>query len=359
MTMTTRRARDTFALLVALNMLGCPTKEPPPDDPAPTACQPLANGAGLADLAIDRDALRCSWRVETRSFATLSCENEGCVGGLGRRRLLRFDLGLRNLGDGDVTLTPSTATAPSDAAVTCRRRASEGLVTVEVLRGETVVAAGAGRRACCLEDTRRDDLRGAATARFSCAREGLQAHWASVCDAATPCQWVDVSALAPGAYRLRVRVNASRAVTEANLCNNEEVVDVTLPPEGVDDVRAVTQPCAPTTRDGCALSDNDGERRDCGWSADAVRTCAPGARVTVGCNAACAPAVGRCTGDTVLRVCAGEGPCFERDALAANDDACGSACSQASFVCPASGRYTVLTGAFLAGERAMCAVDVR
>jgi hypothetical protein len=47
----------------------------------------------------------------------------------------------------------------------------------------------------------------------------------------------------------------------------------------------------------------------------------------------------------MLRVCAGNQPCFAREALSINDDAC-SLCSQVSFTCPSDGVFTVLTGAY-------------
>jgi hypothetical protein len=113
---------------------------------------------------------------------------------------------------------------------------------------------------------------------------------------------------------------------------------------------------------------DEGLDRDCGWTVEgAVRTCAPGARVNVGCNAGCSPPIGVCAGDPMLRICAGDRPCMRGDQLAANDDSCAGGdggpdthlCSNVTFTCPAGGRYTILSGAFRAGGAYECHFDIR
>jgi hypothetical protein len=92
-----------------------------------------------------------------------------------------------------------------------------------------------------------------------------------------------------------------------------------------------------------------GPTQNCGWVVEASRSCTPGARVDVGCNAGCTPALGACTGDPMLRVCAGDAPCASGDALVQNDDsstctaASTSLCPSGTFTCPTAGRYTVMT----------------
>jgi hypothetical protein len=89
-----------------------------------------------------------------------------------------------------------------------------------------------------------------------------------------------------------------------------------------------------------------GAQRDCGWTVSPEFSkggCTPGEQVTLGCGGCTTPGV--CTGDTVLRVCAGTQPCFAREALAFNDDSC-TRCSQVTFSCPSDGVFTVMTGSF-------------
>jgi len=84
-----------------------------------------------------------------------------------------------------------------------------------------------------------------------------------------------------------------------------------------------------------------------------VLTVDPGDTVTVGCGAVCG--VGTCSGDTVLRVCAGTQTCSGSVALAQNDDCQPNAgCFAATFTCTAAGQYTVMWGPYSPGASATC-----
>jgi hypothetical protein len=115
----------------------------------------------------------------------------------------------------------------------------------------------------------------------------------------------------------------------------------------------------------CA-SGPSGPDQDCGWAVVRAWSCTPGASVHVGCSAACAPPLGACTGDPMLRVCPGEAPCTRDAALVGNDDSsecpdptgASSLCSTGSFVCPPEGRYVVLTASSDA-QPYTCTVAVR
>ena len=101
--------------------------------------------------------------------------------------------------------------------------------------------------------------------------------------------------------------------------------------------------------------------RECGWQNGGFFTCEPGAQVTLGCGVTCTPALGRCSGDTILRVCEGVAFCSQGEAIAQNDDdGCmpvsgrASLCSRAVFLCPTSGRFTALVGPLRTDETARC-----
>lgn len=106
----------------------------------------------------------------------------------------------------------------------------------------------------------------------------------------------------------------------------------------------------------CA-SDVAGFSRDCGWDRGASFSCTPGAMVEVGCGAMCR--LGSCSGDAMIRVCAGETECTSAAAIAQDDDSCGSLCPRATMRCPSSGRYTVLTAPFGSSSGYSCSVVVR
>jgi hypothetical protein len=89
-----------------------------------------------------------------------------------------------------------------------------------------------------------------------------------------------------------------------------------------------------------------GVARACGLSVMGVGTCAPGGAVHLG-GGGCG--LGSCTGDPVVRVCAGAQPCEDAARLAATDDACGTRCPDVTFTCPSTGTYTVLAGPYQSG----------
>ncbi|MBM7112020.1 ADYC domain-containing protein [Archangium primigenium] len=85
-----------------------------------------------------------------------------------------------------------------------------------------------------------------------------------------------------------------------------------------------------------------GATRDCGYGWRGVGACTPGTLVSLGAGGC---GLGTCSGDPVLRVCPGPQSCTQAQALVSGDNGCGgSLCPHVTFVCPASGRYTVLAG---------------
>jgi hypothetical protein len=64
---------------------------------------------------------------------------------------------------------------------------------------------------------------------YDCDFQGLTAGWEDVYDKSVDCQWVDVTGIRAGTYKLRATVNRSRKVTETNYRNNIIVVQFTVP----------------------------------------------------------------------------------------------------------------------------------
>lgn len=206
--------------------------------------------------------------------------------------------------------------------------------------------------------------------RYSCGDQGISSGWADVYGAGLDCQYIDVTDVPAGEYHIRVSINRFHGIVESDYSDNEADVAITIPPAGDAGMPApfdggapgdLTMPCAMATT---------GLTRNCGWTREpAARTCTAGAMVTIGCNAGCGPALGMCTGDSMIRVCAGDGGCTGLDGdpnrLGANDDACPPAgggsnlCSQLTFRCPTSGRYTVMTAPYTSGMAFTCALAVR
>jgi hypothetical protein len=128
-------------------------------------------------------------------------------------------------------------------------------------------------------------------------------------------------------------------------------------------VCSATQVCNPTTN-ACEATPLDtdvtaacpgvttGGFRDCGYSVAPgfPRTCLQGETISVDCGCTIPE---NCSGDPVMRLCEGSTGCTVAVALDQKDDTCGR-CPQVTATCPPSGVYTVLVGAFQAGEAFGC-----
>jgi hypothetical protein len=293
-------------------------------------------------------------QIQTRTFAAGSCEvMEGCTMP-GRRRLLRFDLITPNIGAGDLYLGPPLRDNRPDgrfeygachAHYHFRGYADYRLMA---LGADTEVARGHKQSFCLLDSARYMDMGRALRPGevYTCTDQGIHAGWYDLYDRALDCQYVDITDVPPGRYRVRVRINELRGLTETSYDDNEAFREVEIP---------ATDPVSNDPTDACG-ADADGAERDCGWTIDRALTCTPGTRVTVGCNASCG--AGSCAGNPVIRVCAGDGPCRHSAALAENDDACGNSCPSVSFMCPPfRNRYTVMTGGSRAGGAYECRLE--
>ncbi len=351
------------ALTAALALAACASPPPPPRDAA----------ADVADVALPNLTATVRFPlVQERVFTAASCDVlEGCTVP-GRRRLMRFDLSVTNAGEADLALGAPTV----DGRVrdgfewgACHGHYHlVGFADFQLVTVDGRVVARGHKQSFCLEDTDRASGRGVPlpdVERFTCGRQGIHAGWFDTYDRSVGCQYVDITDVPPGRYRVRATVNPMRRIVESRYDDNVGELDVEVTPPtpdaGVD--AAVDGGAVDPTRP-CATSEQ-GQHRDCGWEAEsAARRCAPGAAVTVACDAACGPPLGACAGDTMIRVCGAEAPCDDRGALAANDDACAAdgarnPCSRVSFTCPASGAYRVLTGAYRAGDDYTCRVEAR
>lgn len=191
---------------------------------APAVAQP--------DLTIDAQRLAASWLVEDRGFSSSSCALvEGCVGGPGVRRLLRFDTLTPNLAQvdfvlGDPTANPGFVFSPCHGHYHYQGYAE--YQTLDALGGLVITGR---KQAFCVEDTELYVFQPwvPQNALYDCAFQGLQRGWADLYDAFLECQWIDVTNVPAGNYYLRVIVNPDQTVAESDFSNNTGTVPVTLP----------------------------------------------------------------------------------------------------------------------------------
>ncbi len=102
----------------------------------------------------------------------------------------------------------------------------KGYATYELLAAasDDVVAIGR-KQAFCLMDILKTDPN-AGPAKFTCGNQGITAGWADVYDKSLDCQWIDITGVDRGDYRLRVTINAAQTLPETDYTNNTVIVPV-------------------------------------------------------------------------------------------------------------------------------------
>ncbi len=319
-------------------------------------------------------------RIENRTFSAGSCEvQEGCTLP-GSRRLLRFTLATPNRGNADLVLGPPTAgerpREQFEFSACHRHYHLRGYADYRLVDAMGREVARGHKQSFCIEDTNQDpnapidpstgerfNANLDRSEAFGCNNQGLHAGWLDAYGQHLECQYIDITGVAPGRYRIRASINSDRVLQESNYADNVTEVDVEIP-------AASENPPPATPLDACNAS-MTGLNRECGFTTEPdPRPCTAGQMVTVGCNtsAMCQGDAARCDGNPILRVCASARPCpagsagctpvlpycSAREALASNDDACGSQCPSVTFRCPPSGFYRVLTASNRSGEAYTC-----
>ncbi|MFO0590916.1 MAG: lysyl oxidase family protein [Polyangiaceae bacterium] len=217
----------------------------------------------MADMTIDQARMASSVSVEILEFAADSCEVvEECVGGPGKRTLLRFDLVTPNIGEGDLFLGSPTDN-PLFQFSPCHGHYHFSTYADYRLRDKDGNDVAFGhKQAFCLRDDAPNDPNSTQMARYNCSFQGIQAGWSDDYEAELPCQWVDVTGLAPGKYTLHVEINYAKELAESSYDNNVADAEVTVPDN--------------TCKNGCVPSDATCCQPDdpCGWAQNGSCDCA-------------------------------------------------------------------------------------
>lgn len=198
----------------------------------PRKCMPaVKNQCPLPDLSISQAAL--STRMYLDELQAGECElEEACVSGPGRRRVLRFDVTVPNEGLVDLTLgKPAMGGDGPFEWAACHRHFHFTDFARYVLRDNSdggVVLVGR-KQAFCARDSVRVDPAASTSMRYDCETQGIQRGWADVYDPTLPCQFIDVTDVPPGTYRLEVEINPERKITELRYDNNIASVTFDLP----------------------------------------------------------------------------------------------------------------------------------
>ena len=337
-----------------------------------------------ADLTPRLDGLQEN-RIIYKYIPSDSCSiQEHCVGGSGWRRLLQFTASVQNKGGKPLVVGSTDATSPLRLNNDFEFSACHGHFHFSHYGQFNFGSFPGDKRAFCVESTSRwfNNEQVPLVHPYSCNNQGVETGWGDDYIAGVECQWVDITGVpAPRkgnttTLPLSFQFNPDRFLCEGTpvtnsagtplfeptafvtetgapvnrpmcsfepgtLDNNLASTNVTIPDKG----GFVTGPCA--RNQSSAL-------RDCGFQEAAVRTCTPGAAVTLHCSApSTVPA-------QVMRVCEasavlGGTACVYREALASADVS--ATANTVTFTCPAArdatepgGRYALYTGAAVDGD---------
>jgi len=182
------------------------------------------------------EAARDTVSIGYTTFAQDSCElEEQCVGGAGRRRLLRFEGRMENYGPGDLDLGPQEGNPLFTYSACHGHYHTQNFASYRLLNGDGSVAAEGHKQGYCLSDmVQIGDPSSAARERPPPGRttpcNRLTAGWADIYDTKTPCQWIDITDVAAGDYTLEFIVNPDGHIAETDTTNNTVLVSVTVPP---------------------------------------------------------------------------------------------------------------------------------
>ncbi len=197
---------------------------------------PIATQVGLPDLIINQARITSSWQVVNGNFKSSSCAFvEGCVGGTGKRRLLRFDVATPNIGTGHLTIG-NPAGNPLFVFSPCHNHYHfSGYAEYNLLNSAGTATVLTGRKqAFCLRDSSQYLSGNYPSQGYNCSNQGISAGWQDVYSRTLTCQWLDITGLPSGNYILEVIINPHgvRAepdgLTESDYTNNTARVNVTI-----------------------------------------------------------------------------------------------------------------------------------
>ena len=195
----------------------------PPDSGAPDA------GPPLPDLALLVPQMAASVAITWEGFAADHCAVQECLDAPGMRRLLRFATAAANVGAADLVLGDPQPAEPEWDYDACHQHYHFlSFARYELVTSDQQVLAVGRKQSFCLRDDQQVTP-GAPSSGYDCTYQGLSAGWADIYGASLDCQFIDITAVAPGDYLLRVELNPDGVIEEESSANNVALIPVAIP----------------------------------------------------------------------------------------------------------------------------------
>ena len=170
------------------------------------------------DLIIARDQLTLT--IVEQSFPANDCDVQEYCTLAGRRRLLRFNMTVENIGNEDLVFG-DVSNSPMFHYAQCHNHYHfEAIAAFRVLNLSNEVVRVGNKHGFCLEDMIPNRPDAATNRVFSCDYQGIQAGWSDIYAPDLPCQYIDITGVPPGDYLLQIELDPQQQIPETNEENN-------------------------------------------------------------------------------------------------------------------------------------------
>jgi len=182
---------------------------------------PLYDNGGRPDLVMDPQRFVAQMEIVDRYFAPDDCAiAEGVVGGSGYRRLLRFDTVLMNRGGGDLVVgdrsDPTNPYAEFFVFHACHGHYHiKDFSIYELLTPGSDVAVQGTKQGFCFEDSFKYEDGGKSHG-YDCHEQGITSGWGDWYYKQLVGQWIDITGVHEGDYRVRVTLNKAGIFDEGD-----------------------------------------------------------------------------------------------------------------------------------------------
>jgi hypothetical protein len=185
----------------------------------------------LPDLTVVQSKLQESLQIIHKNFPEDACEiKEQCIGGPGRRKLVKFTTSVPNIGTADFFIGDPSQHPDAHWDDCHGHYHYHEYASYRLLDTQGNVAASGHKQAFCVKDTDQVDPE-AGEGKYTCSNQGVTIGWADTYRSHLPCQWVDITGVPPGDYVVEVTVNPTRHIVEHDYNNNIATATLTIPAE--------------------------------------------------------------------------------------------------------------------------------
>lgn len=210
---------------------------------------PVYDNGGKPDLVVDPQRFVSQMEIVDRLFTEGDCAlEEGAVGALGVRRILRFDTVVMNSGDADLVVgdrsDPNNPFAEFFEFAPCHGHFHiRDFSVYELLNVDRTLVVAAHKQGFCMEDSLKYD--GGKSRGFDCAFQGITSGWGDWYFKQLTGQWIDITGVPEGDYIVRVRINTANTFDEGS---NRYINDVETSIHIPDPRKKVTVDTTPLVR---------------------------------------------------------------------------------------------------------------